>query len=120
MGYSVQYDAISKARSLRHDPTPVEKKLWEKIRKEQLGVRFRRQVPIGPYFADFACIELKLVVEVDGATHSESQTDVARTNYLTGLGFEVVRFWNNDVLNNIEGVVENLTQVISEGKNKQG
>ena len=75
-------NAISKARTLRGNPTPAEKKLWEKIRQEQLGVRFRRQVPLGPYFADFACIELKLVIEVDGEMHSESRTDAVRTKYL--------------------------------------
>lgn len=110
-------DKTSKARTLRRDPTQAEKKLWEKIRKEQLGVRFRRQVPIGPDFADFACIELKLVVEVDGGRHSESEADVVRTKYLAALGFDVVRFWNNEVMANIEGVADQLVRVISARKN---
>ncbi|MEZ0223250.1 MAG: endonuclease domain-containing protein [Alphaproteobacteria bacterium] len=91
-----------------------------KIRREQLGVRFRRQLPIGPFFADFACLELKLVIEVDGGQHSESQSDERRTKYLSGLGWIVVRFWNNDVLENTEGVIAHLIGVFAERKIRQG
>ena len=112
-------DSISKARTLRGNPTPAEKKLWEKLRHDQLGVRFRRQAPIGRYFADFACRELKLIVEVDGETHAEPKSDLVLTKYLTDLGFEVVRFWNNDVMENIEGVMSRLTDIVTAQKNKQ-
>ena len=75
-----------------------------------MGVRFRRQVPIGPYIADFICHELNLIVEVDGGHHSENKKDEERTAFLTKEGFEVLRFWNNEVMDNIEGVAEVLKE----------
>lgn len=105
--------AIPKARALRHNQTPAEKCVWERLRDNGLGVKFRRQVPVGRYIADFACIELKLIVEIDGADHAESRKDEVRTKYLEDLGFKVVRYWNNDVLKNIEGVVRDLCVIIS-------
>ena len=99
------------ARALRHHMTEAEKRLWQKLRFMQLqGCKFRRQALIGPYIVDFVCYEAGLVIEVDGGQHCENVKDVARDAWLAGEGFRVLRFWNNDVLNNTEGVV----QVISE------
>jgi very-short-patch-repair endonuclease len=94
------------ARRLRQNPTEAEIRLWSKLRLKQIGGhRFRRQVPIGPYIADFACLERRLVIEVDGGQHSESGTDDVRTAWLERQGFRVLRFWNNDVLGNTDGVL---------------
>jgi very-short-patch-repair endonuclease len=99
-----------RARRLRSNPTNAELRLWQNIRKKQLsGYRFRRQVPLGPYVADFVCIERSLVVEVDGGQHSwrEAQ-DLRRTAWLEAHGWRVVRFWNNEVMENLIGVLERL------------
>lgn len=103
---------IEKARALRQEATPAEKLLWQHLRNSQLGFKFRRQVPAGAYTVDFACIEAKLVIEVDGENHAESKRDEIRTKYLNSLGFEVIRFWNNEVLENIEGVVSAITKAL--------
>jgi very-short-patch-repair endonuclease len=85
----------------------AEQKLWQCLRGRQLaGFRFRRQHPVGPYIADFACLEKHSLIEVDGGQHNGSQTDVHREAFLRGKGFAVVRFWNNDVLENLEGVCD--------------
>ncbi|MBN8736804.1 MAG: endonuclease domain-containing protein [Xanthomonadales bacterium] len=87
------------ARRLRRDMTDAERRLWHHLRRRQLlGYRFRRQFPIGPYIVDFACIETKLIIEVDGGQHFDATGDVARTQRLHELGYRVLRFWNNDVL----------------------
>ena len=105
-----------RARSLRRNPTEAEKRLWSRLRRRQIaGVRFRRQVPIGPYFADFASHEAKLVVEVDGGQHSVRVVDdQRRTERMEADGFQVVRFWNNEVLTNIEGVVQVIHDAMEE------
>ena len=99
---------------MRHEQTEAEKAVWQKLRNSQLGVKFRRQVPVGPYFADFLCAELKLIVEIDGGQHAESEKDAARTEYLTRLGFYVQRYWNSDVMENFDGVADDLKAVIAE------
>ena len=94
-----------RARELRRDMTLAERKLWGVIRDRQLdGFRFRRQHPIGPYIADFACVEAGLIVEVDGGQHMGAETDRARDAFLREKGFHVLRFWNNEVMANLEGV----------------
>lgn len=94
------------ARRLRRDATDVEQRFWLAVRDRRLaGFKFRRQVTIGPYVADFACIERRLIVELDGGQH-DAGADAARTSYLEGLGWRVVRFWNNEVVENFEGVLE--------------
>jgi very-short-patch-repair endonuclease len=87
--------------------TDVERLLWHALRGRQLnGHRFRRQHPIGSYIADFACIEQQLVLELDGGQHQEqAQYDERRTAYLQVHGWQVLRFWNNDVINNFDGVL---------------
>jgi very-short-patch-repair endonuclease len=100
--------ASRRARELRRNPTDAERRLWRHLRQRQLdGHRFRRQVPIGPYVADFVCLERRLIVEVDGGQHAvEADRDEVRTAWLEGQRFSVLRFWNNDVLGETEGVLE--------------
>lgn len=95
-----------KARNLRNNPTEAEKLLWRKIQHEQIGVKFRRQHPVPPYIVDFYCPDFRLVIEVDGGQHNENKRDDVRTEYLENLGYKVLRFWNNDVLGNIDGVLQ--------------
>ena len=105
----------SRARLLRSAMTSVERLLWQALRGKQLnGHRFRRQHPIGQYIADFACIEQKIVIELDGGQHQEQLVyDEQRSAFLRAHGWQILRFWNNDVLNNFDGVLfviaENLT-----------
>lgn len=70
------------------------------------GVKFRRQQPIGQFIVDFVCLERKIIIEVDGGQHAEQQSDSQRTRWLEDQGFRVLRFWNNEVLSNIDGVVQ--------------
>ncbi|SRR6266568_2844659 len=102
--------ASTRARELRGNPTEAEKHLWSKLRLRQVnGHRFRRQVPIGPYVADFACLARRLIIEVDGGQHADRATqDDARTAWLERQGFYILRFWNNEVLGNIEGVFDTI------------
>ena len=91
---------------LRKELTPAECKLWARLRNNQLGVTFRRQHAIGNYIPDFVCIKKKLIIELDGGQHLEQEEyDQKRTKYLEEQGYKVVRFWNKDVLNDIEGVI---------------
>ena len=101
---------ITRARSLREDSTKAERKLWSVLRGRQLaGAKFRRQVPIDRYFADFACLDAKLIVELDGGQHADQETyDNARTVRLEEIGWRVMRFWNNDVIENVDGVADDV------------
>ena len=102
------------ARTLRHNATDVETIMWKLLRGRRLaGAKFRRQLPIGPFIADFACIQHKLVVELDGGQHAESATDEKRDEYLAANGWRVLRFWNNDVTGNRDGVLERIFQAVS-------
>jgi very-short-patch-repair endonuclease len=94
------------ARKLRRDMTDAERRLWTRMRRHQLkGARFRRQVPVGPYIVDFICLEAKLVIEIDGSQHLESASDAVRSDWLERQGFQVLRFWNHDVLTRTEDVL---------------
>jgi very-short-patch-repair endonuclease len=96
-----------RARALRATMTDAERRLWSVLRSRRLqGYKFRRQRPIGPFIADFACIEHRLVVEADGGQYLESEYDARRTAWLEARGWRVLRFWNNDILANTEGVQE--------------
>ena len=101
-----------RARGLRKNPTEAEKKLWSLLRLKQLdGHRFRRQAPIGPYIVDFFCPEAHLIIEVDGGQHGDAlKYDEARTTWLTTQGHHVIRFWNNDILQNPDGVLLRLRE----------
>jgi len=93
-----------RARELRRSMTLAERRLWSILNLRQVeGLRFRRQHPIGPYIADFACVEVRLVVEVDGSQHQADIGDRRRDAYLRSQNFTVLRFWNNEVLANPEG-----------------
>lgn len=112
MSYRYQYSSILKenVRSLRKNFTDTERILWQKLRGVQVGgYKFRRQFPIGGYILDFYCIERKLAIELDGSQHSEDQSkiyDLNRTTYLGKQGIKVLRFWNNQVIENMDGVLE--------------
>ena len=94
------------AKSLRANMTDAERRLWYRLRAHRLeGIKFKRQVLIGRYVADFACMERKLLVEVDGGQHSGSNSDVERTKWLEDQGFRILRFWNNEVLNETDAVL---------------
>lgn len=98
------------SRQLRSEMTDAEQNLWQRLRMRQLGVKFRRQHPVGKYILDFACVNVKLAIELDGGQHGEMQIqDNFRTVWLEAQGWEVVRFWNNEVLQNIEGVLEKIS-----------
>ncbi len=106
------------ARRLRVAMTDAERKLWSALRDRQIdGLKFRRQHPIGPYVLDFLCEERRLAVELDGGQHT-AEKDAARTAWLADHGVRVIRFWNNDVLTNLPGVVEMIRQ--EAGKGEQG
>ena len=92
---------------MRKNPTAAEQCLWRRLNRRQVfGLKFRRQAPIGKYIVDFVCFEEKFVVELDGGQHKKQVTyDQERTDWLESQGYRVLRFWNNDVLQNIEGVM---------------
>lgn len=98
---------IERARELRKNMTDAERLLWSRLRRKQIhGIRFRRQHPVGPFIADFACTEARLVIEVDGGQHMALQyQDEARTVRLEEMGYRVLRFWNHQVLTEIDAVV---------------
>ena len=99
---STRHNAIK----LRRELTPAERKLWSRIRDDQLGVNFRRQHAIGNYVTDFCSPNVKLVIELDGSQHlAQKEYDEVRTKYLELQGYRVLRFWNNDVMNNIDDVL---------------
>jgi very-short-patch-repair endonuclease len=95
------------AKSLRHDMTDDERKLWYALRAHRLnGLGFRRQVPIGTFIVDFVCHDRQLIVEVDGGQHADSQHDIERDRWLTSNGYRILRFWNSEVLKNRAGVLQ--------------
>lgn len=107
---------VSIARRLRRRQTDVERNLWARLKSKQIeGVKFRRQQPLGPYVVDFVCLEKKIVVEIDGGHHNEddvSLKDSDRAAWLVGEGYRVLRFWNNDVLNQMESVLEEIREAV--------
>src|SRR4029450_11358937 len=101
---------LANARKLRHNMTDVERRLWVYLRQRQLdGFHFRKQCPIGPYIADFACLKAKLIIELDGSQHADSTTDATRDASFTAHGYRTLRFWNNDVLQNMDGIILTIT-----------
>ena len=107
-------DKYIKARMLRNNMTPQEKKLWYYLRNRNLNnCRFRRQYPIGIYIVDFVCRSKHLIIEIDGGQHNTQekiQYDNERTEYLNKRGFKVIRFWNNEIDNNIEAVINKIIE----------
>jgi very-short-patch-repair endonuclease len=103
------------ARRLRRDATDAERRLWSALRDRRLeGYRFRRQYPIGRFIVDFACTRYRLIIEADGSQHAEDEADRKRTVALEEQGWRVLRFWNNDVLANTNGVVETILKELQE------
>lgn len=103
------------ARRLRKELTPAERRLWACLRGEGLGVNFRRQHAIGPYIADFCCIKKKLVIELDGSQHLEqAEYDQRRTEFLQTRGYRVLRFWNRDVMHDLDGVLRAIIHALEE------
>jgi very-short-patch-repair endonuclease len=101
------------ARALRRNATDAERIMWRVLRDRRLGgAKFRRQVPIGPFVADFACAAHALVVEIDGGQHADNPADVRRDAFLQAEGWRVLRFWNNDVTQNSNGVLWSIGQAI--------
>ena len=115
MDNSLQKLVLSK--HLRKNETDAERLLWSRLRNRQLdGVKFRRQQPVGNYIVDFVSFDKMLVIEVDGGQHNEPDMmaeDKQRTVYLEDKGYKVIRFWNNDVLQNIEGVLARIVEKIN-------
>ncbi len=99
--------SVERAKTLRKEMTDAERRLWYRLRAHRFeGLKFKRQVPIGPYIADFANLRAKIVIEVDGGQHNESQRDEVRDRFLNEQGFRVLRFWNNEVLRSTDEVLE--------------
>jgi very-short-patch-repair endonuclease len=102
------------ARELRRNSTDAERWLWQRLRDRQLlGHKFRRQAPMGPYIVDFICRARKLVIEVDGSQHGQQEDyDEGRTQFLATQGYRVLRYWNNEVLQQGEAVLESIVQAL--------
>ena len=102
------------ARRLRADQTEAEQKLWSRLRRHQMkGFQFRRQHPIGPFFADFVCLETKLIIELDGSQHADqTDRDESRSEFLRGLGYTVLRFWNYEVISDFDEIVQRIADAV--------
>jgi very-short-patch-repair endonuclease len=104
-----------RARHLRKVATDAERALWYRLRSRNLGgYKFVRQEPIGPYTVDFICRERRLIAEVDGGQHADNPRDVIRDGWLADHNYRVLRFWNNDVLANLTGVLETIATALAE------
>lgn len=104
----------ARARKLRQDQTEAEKRLWYVLRARRfLGLKFRRQAPIGPFIVDFLCKERRLVIEADGGQHADNPRDRARGQWLEDNGYTVLRFWNSDILTNTSGVLARIQDEVS-------
>ena len=111
-GYSKE--TLVKAKRLRRDLTAAERKLWSVLRNSQLsGGKFRRQQPIGPFIADFVCQDCRLIVEADGGQHQNNAGETRRTAFLESKGYRILRFWNNDILENVEGVAQTINTALA-------
>ncbi len=105
------------ARAMRADATRAENLLWQTLRRNQLeGLTFRRQHPLDGYILDFVCFHPKLIVEVDGGQHANSAPDARRDAHFRQLGFTVLRFWNDDVIRNIDGVCTEILAAAGKGQ----
>jgi very-short-patch-repair endonuclease len=107
--------SITHAKSLRTSMTDAERRLWYRLRAHRLkGIKFKRQAVIGRYIADFACFDSKLVIEVDGGQHEGKASDIERDRWLAQQGFRVIRFWNNEVLQNTDAVIGRILEAIGD------
>jgi very-short-patch-repair endonuclease len=104
-----------RSRELRNNPTPAEKRLWLALSNRRLGARFNRQVVIRPFICDFVARTAKLIIELDGGQHAlNADADAKRTRFLESRGYRVLRFWNNEVLENVEGVVTAIERALAD------
>ena len=102
------------AKDLRDNSTDAERLFWSRVRAHRLnGQKCKRQQPIGEYIVDFVCLESKLIIELDGGQHAASDADRRRDTWLRCEGFRVLRFWNNDILTNIDGAIETVLQYLT-------
>jgi very-short-patch-repair endonuclease len=113
---------VEHAHRLRRHSTDAERLLWNHLRSRRLeGYKFRRQVVITPYIADFVCIEAKLIVEADGGQHAEQgEYDAKRSTRLEAMGYRVLRFWNHQILHETQAVLEQIRRVLIESPHLQG
>lgn len=119
MFFGAQPDLFVKAKKLRVKMTEPEWVLWNRLRENQLGVRFKPQHPIDIFIADFYCHSIKLVIEVDGGIHElQKEYDAGRTNELKNHGITIIRFSNDEVLNHIEKVIKSIRNIIEDIKSK--
>ena len=94
--------------------TEAERRVWRQLRAHRFqGASFRRQFPIGSYIVDFVCLDARLIVEIDGGQHAEAECDLQRDEWLRSQGFRILRFWNNDVLRNLRGALERISEALS-------
>lgn len=105
------------ARKLRREMTHAERRLWSHLRTRPLGAKFTRQFPVGDHIVDFACRSLRLAIECDGGQHN-AEHDAARTAAIEAHGYRVIRFWNNEILGNTEGVLEAIAGEIALARNE--
>jgi very-short-patch-repair endonuclease len=111
---SLKPGTVERARELRRNATPEEKKVLRGLRDALPEEKFRFQVPLGPYYADFCSHSAKLVIEIDGGQHGEAiGYDEARTKFINKEGYQVIRFWNNDVKTNLDGVLTMIQESLS-------
>jgi len=123
MFYGANAETFEAAAILRKNETIAKKRLWERLNKKQLGYKFRRQHPIKFFIADFYCHQLKLVIEVDGKIHLSSERkeyDINRAAEIEHFEIRIIRFTNREVLGNIEGVIERITEAIKEAETVAG
>jgi very-short-patch-repair endonuclease len=107
--------ALGKAKALRSNQTDAELRLWYHLRAGRLlGLKFKRQHPLGPYIVDFVCLTHHLIVEADGGQHNESQPDLTRDAFLSAQGFRVLRFWNDSILKETDAVLESIRLAVGE------
>ena len=106
---------LSNARRMRHEPTDAERKFWRTVRSRAFGgYKFKRQYSVGTYIVDFVCLERSLIIELDGGQHADRRAyDAKRTAYLENLGFQVLRYWNTDVLKHPNTVFEDLARALA-------
>ncbi|WP_281004574.1 endonuclease domain-containing protein [Notoacmeibacter ruber] len=109
MAKEIRTRNLAFARQMRRDPTPAENALWQMLKGRKLGgLKFRRQQPLGRFIVDFVCLEKRLIVEADGGQHAESASDTERDAYFKQQGYRVLRFWNDDILRNSDGVAQHI------------
>jgi len=106
------------AQKLRANPPEAEKALWTRLKHRQLGVAFTRQCPIGGFVVDFACRASRLAIELDGGQHADCASDIMRTQIIEAHGYRLIRFWNNDVLQNADGVVQVIVNELAIAQNQ--